>query len=189
MSCTLGSSGSFQAAIPRGPSTCIARRKLICRLTPDPPLRRPSNQPTRPQTQRPPHSPTRSDRHNLAELASRRSKHSHKFKPKPASPAIHLIGCRSDDVSTSDVFLSDSQFGARGWASDAGGEVAFLGVAVATRAVVSGSRDGGGRSSGGGAGGKQPPGIFSIAAVPGSGVPWALGDLFLLGGEAESAGL
>lgn len=92
------------AAEPRGPSTRSSRRKLLCRLTPDPPLRRPSNQPTRPQTQRPPHSPRTSDRDNLAELASRRSKHSHKFKPKPASSAVHFIGCRSADVSTSDVF-------------------------------------------------------------------------------------
>lgn len=98
----------------------------------------------------PAHSPRESVRGNLTEKASRRHKHSHKFKPKLASSATYIIGCRSADVITPDVAPASSSLAPEAGpprpVGGVGRGAAFLGVSVATRAIVSGSRWRSGRS-------------------------------------------
>lgn len=70
----------------------------------------------------------------MAESASRRSKCSHKFKPKPDGSAALAIGCRSGDVTTPDVAPASRSLAPEAGPHRLEGEAALLGVAVATRA-------------------------------------------------------
>lgn len=96
--------------------------------------------PARPQARRPPHSPRRSVRGHLAESASRRSKCSHKFKPKPDGSAALAIGCRSGDVTTPDVAPASRSLAPEAGPHRLEGESCFAGRRRGNaRAVVSGS--------------------------------------------------
>lgn len=147
-----GSSGSFQPLYPGDPrpalpaSGCFVRRPARRRRI----LHSRDRESTRayPGTASTSLTWKRRPRQLGRHSASRRFQLSHKFKPKPASSAAHIIGCPSGDVITSDVARASRSLAPEAWPRRPEGEAAFLGVAVATRAVVSGSRGGGAGDSG-----------------------------------------